>query len=160
MARTRGPKAWSKSLSDRPVSSFGRILGPLRYLFSFYGRINRTQYWIYWVILIGALAGTQVFLMFSGGLEARFRTLFQHVMISLWVATWFALPVLTTWCCAIIHVKRFHDRNKSGLLFLIALVPVVGTIWVLVQCGFMKGTDGPNRYDENPGGENLVEVFE
>lgn len=161
MATTRGgPKAWSKSLSSRPVNSAGRILGLLRYFFSFYGRINRTQYWIYWVTVAGVFAGSQIFYSLSGGFAIRNPTLFQDFMALLMLATWVAFPILVTICCAMIHIKRFHDRNKTGLLFLVAAIPVVGTIWVLVQCGVMRGTEGPNRYDKEPGGQMLAEVFE
>jgi uncharacterized membrane protein YhaH (DUF805 family) len=46
-----------------------------------------------------------------------------------------------------IGIKRFHDRDKSGWWVLIAFVPIIGWIWYLIECGFLPGTDGPNRYD-------------
>jgi uncharacterized membrane protein YhaH (DUF805 family) len=33
---------------------------------------------------------------------------------------------------------------------LIALVPVIGGLWYLIECGFLKGTTGPNNYGPDP----------
>ena len=32
----------------------------------------------------------------------------------------------------------------------IALVPVIGGLWYLIECGFLKGTIGPNNYGPDP----------
>jgi uncharacterized membrane protein YhaH (DUF805 family) len=29
---------------------------------------------------------------------------------------------------------------------LLLLVPIIGAIWFLIELGFLKGTDGPNRF--------------
>jgi len=46
----------------------------------------------------------------------------------------------------LIYIKRFHDRDKSGWWVLIGLIPIIGALWLLIELGFLKGTDGPNRY--------------
>ena len=46
--------------------------------------------------------------------------------------------------------KRYHDRNKSGWWILIVFVPVIGAIWYFVECGFLRGTRGPNPYGPDP----------
>ncbi len=46
--------------------------------------------------------------------------------------------------------KRLHDRDKSAWWYLIVLVPLVGGIWLLVQCAFLEGTRGPNRFGSAP----------
>ena len=46
----------------------------------------------------------------------------------------------------IVHIKRFHDRDKSGWWVLIVLIPIIGAIWLLIELGFLKGTLGPNRF--------------
>ncbi|RZK20097.1 MAG: DUF805 domain-containing protein [Hymenobacter sp.] len=54
-----------------------------------------------------------------------------------------------------VGVRRLHDVNKSGWFMFIALVPLVGVIWLLVlDC--TEGTEGPNQYGPNPKG--LVEA--
>jgi uncharacterized membrane protein YhaH (DUF805 family) len=54
----------------------------------------------------------------------------------------------TFWLC--VYGKRWHDRDKSAWWILIGLIPFIGWIWVLVEVGFLKGTDGPNRFGEDP----------
>ena len=49
-----------------------------------------------------------------------------------------------------IGIKRFHDRAKSGWWVLISLVPIIGGLWYLIECGFLKGTDGQNEYGADP----------
>jgi uncharacterized membrane protein YhaH (DUF805 family) len=58
--------------------------------------------------------------------------------------------VIVLWITISIGVRRFHDRNKSGWWVLIALVPVIGGLWYLIECGFLKGTTGPNNYGPDP----------
>ena len=50
-----------------------------------------------------------------------------------------------------VAAKRWHDRDKSGWWMLIALVPIIGWIWALVETGFLAGTSGPNRFGADPG---------
>ncbi len=47
-------------------------------------------------------------------------------------------------------MKRYHDRNKSGWWVLIVFVPVIGGLWYLIECGFLRGTPGPNNYGPDP----------
>ena len=46
-------------------------------------------------------------------------------------------------------VRRLHDQNKTGLLWLIGLVPVIGIFIVLGIC-CLEGTPGDNQYGEGP----------
>jgi uncharacterized membrane protein YhaH (DUF805 family) len=47
-------------------------------------------------------------------------------------------------------VKRLHDRDRSGWFYLIFFVPVIGTLWLLVELGFLRGTQGENRFGPDP----------
>ena len=49
-----------------------------------------------------------------------------------------------------VYAKRWHDRDKSGWWTLIILVPFIGGIWLLVECGILEGTKGANRYGPDP----------
>ena len=49
-----------------------------------------------------------------------------------------------------LYAKRWHDRGKSGWWSLIVLVPILGAIWILVELGFLRGTEGPNQYGPDP----------
>jgi uncharacterized membrane protein YhaH (DUF805 family) len=43
-------------------------------------------------------------------------------------------------------VRRLHDSGRSGFWWLIGLIPIVGTI-VLIVFYCLPGTPGPNKYD-------------
>jgi len=50
----------------------------------------------------------------------------------------------------IVQIKRWHDRDKSGWWVLINLVPCIGGLWALIECGFLRGTTGENRFGPDP----------
>jgi uncharacterized membrane protein YhaH (DUF805 family) len=58
--------------------------------------------------------------------------------------------VVNIWIGLALAVKRWHDRNKSGWWVLIGLVPIIGQLWALIECGFLRGTTGPNIYGADP----------
>lgn len=64
-----------------------------------------------------------------------------------------ALVLVFLWPKIAISVKRWHDRNKSGWWVFINLIPIVGPIWALVEQGFLRGTQGPNDYGDDPLGD-------
>jgi len=116
-------------------------------LFGFDGRVGRTAYWLVLlaVMLIdsaafGAVGGFELFDGDSITVERKGASRFWPLLV--------VLPSL--WIGLVVSVKRWHDRNKSGRWVLLTLVPVVGWLWTLVECGFLKGTTGPNRFGQDP----------
>jgi uncharacterized membrane protein YhaH (DUF805 family) len=55
-----------------------------------------------------------------------------------------------------VRIKRFHDRNKSGWWALISVIPVVGVVWIFIECGCLRGTVGENRYGPDPLGLKII----
>lgn len=55
-----------------------------------------------------------------------------------------------TWVSLALHSKRYHDLGYSGWRILIGFIPIVGGIWVFVECGFFPGTPGRNPYGQDP----------
>jgi uncharacterized membrane protein YhaH (DUF805 family) len=48
-----------------------------------------------------------------------------------------------------VSVRRLHDLGKSGLFLLVALIPFIGTIWILVLfCS--EGETGSNKFGPDP----------
>ena len=47
-------------------------------------------------------------------------------------------------------MKRCHDRDRSGWYLLWGLIPIIGEIWLLIELGFRKGTEGRNLYGPDP----------
>ena len=107
----------------------GLTLGQL--LFSFDGRIGRGTYWAC-AIPLAVVVGFASVLMDSGDDSAE--------------AIGGVITLVSLWPGFAVMTKRWHDRDKHGAWCLLAFVPYVGTIWILVECGFLAGTDGPNRY--------------
>jgi len=48
-----------------------------------------------------------------------------------------------------VAVRRLHDVGKSGWMILIALIPLIGTIWLLVLM-VTDSNPGENQYGQNP----------
>ena len=121
-------------------------------LTSFQGRINRQPYWL------GAIVLAVISVVLIGGAMALFATYTatddptkydMHMSPIGWIITVIAYIALI-WFGLAIQVKRWHDRDKSGWWVLIGLVPVIGGIWALVECGFLRGTPGANRFGPDP----------
>jgi uncharacterized membrane protein YhaH (DUF805 family) len=62
------------------------------------------------------------------------------------------LVLALIWPALAVQVKRWHDRDKAGWMVLINLIPLVGFFWTLIECGFLDGTPGPNRFGPSPKG--------
>jgi uncharacterized membrane protein YhaH (DUF805 family) len=104
--------------------------------FQFEGRINRAKYWLGLVLLWAVLSIAAIVAIAVD--SAAFWVLYS------------ILAVAVIWPYLAIAIKRWHDRGKSGWWVLIGLIPLIGGIWVLVECGFLPGDDGPNEYGPDP----------
>lgn len=93
---------------------------------NFNGRASRSEFW--WLVLACYLI-LIIGLILSGTLGAI-------------VAIATLLPQIGT------GVRRLHDTNRSGWLYLLFLIPLGGIVvsFFLAQ----KGTEGPNRFGEDP----------
>ncbi len=125
------------------------------FLFSFSGRIGRAKWWLsqlavvmIWVIVIGAFA---LFVQTVDPSAEHAEGELSNGGLSTLIALLSAI-VLSTWINLAGTVKRFHDRDKSGFWFLITLIPFIGPIWLIVECGVLEGTRGGNRFGPPPGG--------
>lgn len=49
-------------------------------------------------------------------------------------------------------VRRLHDVGKSGWFFFIILIPIIGSIWLLVLL-CTEGESGTNQYGSDPKNE-------
>ena len=108
-------------------------------LFSYKGRIRRGTYW--YAIAMRAL----VFCI------SIVVVLFSSKSISFIVRGPSALLFLLSFYVGFpIVVKRWHDRDKSGWWVLIDFIPIIGVCWRIVECGFLKGTQGSNRFGMDP----------
>ena len=141
------------------------LLEDLRYLlFSFKGRITRSEWWIYTLLRVGVYLIPAAILLIKrgrGGIPhafglTNFWEFFEHAqdnLTSLADAKLYVSLLLTfilIYFDAAAFTKRFHDINLSGWLVLLGCVPIFGPFYIIIYCGFIKGTQGDNRYGKTP----------
>ena len=105
-------------------------------LFGFSGRINRAEFWAGMV-----LAYAIIFATVMVGFALNHPVMWGVVSL---------VNLITIWMWIAISIKRWHDRGKSGWWMLITLIPVIGSLWVLIETGFLAGDTGPNDYGPDP----------
>jgi uncharacterized membrane protein YhaH (DUF805 family) len=103
-------------------------------LFSFRRRIPRMAYW----------AASVVVTIFHNAAVFIATRFIKEADTLVAVNVLLALPML--WSTLAITVKRYHDRDKSAWWLLIALIPIIGPLWMLIELGFLRGSYGPNNY--------------
>lgn len=102
-------------------------------------RAPRSEYWGFWAFcilteiaamivfgLIGYLCGKGMGMLIAGYIGAFLASLMLF------------LPMLS------VFVRRLHDTNHSGWWYFIALIPIVGGIWLLVL--LLTDSDEENQY--------------
>jgi uncharacterized membrane protein YhaH (DUF805 family) len=105
----------------------------------FSGRARRKEYWMFalfnMMFAIGAMIIDNIFGMTISGLA------YGPVYIIYAIALF--LPSFA------VFVRRLHDVGKSGWMILIALIPIIGAIWLLVLM-VSDGKVGVNKYGPDP----------
>ncbi len=123
----------------------------LWYLFAFEGRVNRTKFWVFvglvFFIVVPALRAVAGLRDAVVGLDDPATVLAVETGAALITMAIFVPLVVSVFA---VGAKRWHDREKSGWWTLIVLIPIVGGIWILVECGFLKGSGGSNRFGADP----------
>jgi uncharacterized membrane protein YhaH (DUF805 family) len=115
----------------------------------FEGRANRREYWMFQLFLflvataVSLLAGVLAILMRSSPDALSAILIGMMVLLGLmWLATIVPLIAVT--------VRRLHDCNQSGWLYLLALVPMGGL--VILVFALLPGTPQENAYGPVPAG--------
>ena len=134
----------------------------IRLFVDFRGRISREMWWS--AILVFFAFWIFVFLPIGLVAFARFTLGTQKIIIMLFY-------LFLGWSFLVVNIKRLHDRNLPGWWLFIALIALVGVIYVksaldfavvlnriialitvlgviccIVQVGFLPGDEGINRY--------------
>lgn len=117
------------------------VLAMKRYA-QFSGRADRSEYWYFFLFNILFLIGA---MLLDNILGFNYPNVPYGILYSV-----YALASLLPGLAA--AVRRLHDVNKSGWYILVALIPLVGSIWLLVLLA-SKGTHGENKYGPDPSGE-------
>jgi uncharacterized membrane protein YhaH (DUF805 family) len=142
-------------------------------LFSFQGRVNRAQYWlvalIYLAVFIVCFVLTFIGLGISSAISST-GALISYLLVAIFVI----VSLLAIWSSIAVGIKRLHDRDQSGwwmlifwevstivsLLqetaaapsskFILGIGSLAVTVWVIVELGCLRGTQGPNRFGSDP----------
>ena len=115
----------------------------------FSGRSRRSEYW-YFVLFNVIFAIVAIFLDKLFGTNFTINTISgpAKVPYGYFYLLYFLAVLIPSLAVA---VRRLHDIGKSGWFFLICLIPIVGSIWLLVlMC--IDSIPGPNQYGINPKG--------
>ena len=95
--------------------------------FKFYlspeGRVNRKQFWLWFVLPLTVMG---VLLAFVDVGTGNYN---PEMGIGLFSGIFALLTLIPT---IIVYIKRFHDRDKSGWWVLLGLIPILGVIWLLI----------------------------
>ena len=108
-------------------------LAVLKKYAEFNGRARRQEYWMFFLfnIIFGIAASILDFIF---GTISVFNTIYSLAVL---------IPGIA------VSVRRLHDTGKSGWMLLLALIPIIGWIWLLVLM-VSDSTPGENEYGKNP----------
>ena len=104
----------------------------LKKYFNFKDRASRSEYWYFQLLLFPIFIWSQ----FPSDDN-------QILVIQLVLTFGLIIPGISS------GVRRFHDKDKSGWFILISIIPIIGTIIIMIMLSD-KGTEGPNRFGKYP----------
>lgn len=122
------------------VTVMGYALGCLTFRYAtFSGRAQRMEYWMFCLlcIILSIAVG------FADGMFNPQAPPTEISTLSLFTNLLLIIPSIA------VSVRRLHDTNRSGWWWFIALIPILGTIWLLVLM-VLPGTRGSNDYGDDP----------
>ena len=98
----------------------------------FSGRARRKEYWMF--ALMNAIIAAALIIIDAGRGDEVLQSVYSLVVF---------LPSLA------VGVRRMHDIGKSGWWLLIGLIPLIGSIWLIVLA-CQDSEPGVNRWGANP----------
>ena len=105
----------------------------------FSGRASRREYWMF---MLYSLIFASIAMILDNILGIAIEDFGYGPLFGLYILV-LLIPGLA------VAFRRLHDIGKSGRMILIALIPVIGAIWLLVLL-FKEGESNENEYGPNP----------
>lgn len=112
---------------------------------NFSGRARRKEYWMF--TLVNTIIITVLYAILMSSIDmytGEVSSLGSIVGIIIGI---YSLAIIVP--SLAVTIRRFHDQDKSGWMFLLAFIPAVGGLIVFVfMC--LEGTKGDNRFGPDP----------
>lgn len=122
-----------KAQVSAPDAEFGELK-----VFGVSGRIGRVRYLAWSAVLMAAVFGLYIVTALFG-------------MVATWLAGLLLIPIVIAAVVVSVQigVQRLHDMGMSGWLWLLNLIPFVGSVFAIIML-VVPGSEGPNRYGPPP----------
>jgi uncharacterized membrane protein YhaH (DUF805 family) len=120
----------------------------------FQGRASRREYWMFALLIFIVAIGLAILNAVVMGVT---RSAEPNVLILLLYGVFLLATIIPSLS---VTFRRLHDTDRSAWWILISLVPLIGSIALLVfYC--LPSTPGPNRFGPAPGasGDDLQTTF-
>ena len=106
---------------------------------NFKGRARRKEYWMF-----------TIFNIIFGGIAMTLDSVFGIAIEGVGYGPLYGIYVLVLFIPGLaVAVRRLHDIGKSGWMYLIVFIPLIGAIWILVLL-LKDSEEGDNKYGPNP----------
>ena len=131
---------------------------------NFSGRAHRTEYWMFTLIDTLIIIGLAFAMGFGAAASGQFDyDAYNYNPSSVSLGPFYYIYLIYVWGLALprlaVLARRLHDTDHSAWWILISFVPFVGWIVILVFC-VTAGTDGPNRFGDDPWDEDFYDEDE
>ena len=112
----------------------------------FHGRAGRSEFWqcMFFFSLFASIA-----IVFDHSLGLEFHNRIHAGLITTIYGLLLITPILA------LCVRRLHDTSHSGSILFLALLPLIGTIW-LIDLFLSESDEFDNRYGTNPKESHLT----
>lgn len=111
--------------------------------FDFNGRARRKEYWMF--VLINSIISIVSFYL-DNILGTTFAIGYGPIYIGYGLAV--LIPSIA------VAIRRLHDIGKSGWMYLLVILPIIGPIWLIILF-VREGELGDNKFGPNPKNENF-----
>ncbi|MBA3706392.1 MAG: DUF805 domain-containing protein [Bacteroidetes bacterium] len=116
----------------------------------FFGRAIRKEYWMFTLLNIIFAIATMALDNILGTTEISYAHNgywwdygYQYGLFYILYGLFIFIPSIA------VTVRRLHDTDRSGWWILIALIPIIGVIWLLILM-LMDSQPGSNKYGPSP----------
>lgn len=112
---------------------------------NFSGRARRKEYWMF--TLVNTIIITVLYAILISSVDMNTGEMNSLGSIAGIIIGIYSLAIIIP--SLAVTIRRFHDQDKSGWMFLLAFIPAVGGLIVFVfMC--LEGTKGDNRFGPDP----------